>query len=343
MANSQDNPNEGSVLRISVVLPTYNRLDRLRRVLDALAQQTLPCETFEVIVVSDGSTDGTNAFLERLETPFCLRPIFQENGGVAVARNAGLAWARAPFVLFVDDDVVPDPDLLAAHLRRHDGLGKPAVVIGPMLTPADFPMPPWVRWEQAMLTKQYEAMIEGAWQPTARQFYTGNSSLPRRQLQESGGFDGRFRRAEDVELAYRLAGMGLSFFFAPEAIGYHFAERSFSSWQDIAYAYGRNDVIFTLEKGQTWLLPTVFKEFKTRHQLIRLLVRLGLDRPSLSAAAFPFLRGAASLFSRLGSETGARFCLSGIYNLRYYQGICDQLGGRARFFEMAGSGRGDGR
>ena len=58
-----------------------------------------------------------------------------------------------------------------------------------------------------------------------------------------GGFDASFRRAEDVELAYRLAKQGLRFLFNPKAIGYHVAERSFNSWIAIPYAYGRNYVI----------------------------------------------------------------------------------------------------
>ena len=84
-------------------------------------------------------------------------------------------------------------------------LGQTTVVMGPMLTPNDFAMPAWVAWEQAMLMKQYDDMNAGNWQPTARQFYTGNTSLARQHLIQTGGFDTSFRRGEDVELAYRLA------------------------------------------------------------------------------------------------------------------------------------------
>ncbi|MCZ7672778.1 MAG: hypothetical protein M5U34_39505 [Chloroflexi bacterium] len=50
--------------------------------------------------------------------------------------------------------------------------------------------------------------------------------------------------------------------FNAEAVGFHYAERSFDSWLKIPYAYGRNDVRFTLEKNQDWLLPTIYREFK---------------------------------------------------------------------------------
>ena len=73
------------------------------------------------------------------------------------------------------------------------------VVIGPMLNPLNYKMSPWVRWEQDQLAKQYHAMNMGSWEPTARQFYTGNTSLERTWLIDSGGFDPSFRHAEDVE------------------------------------------------------------------------------------------------------------------------------------------------
>jgi GT2 family glycosyltransferase len=95
-----------------------------------------------------------------------------------------------------------------------------------------------------MLVKQYDAMERGDWAATARQFYTANASLARRHVLDAGGFDERFRRAEDVELAYRLADRGLRFVFARDAVVVHHPDRSFRAWLDIAGAYGRNDVVF---------------------------------------------------------------------------------------------------
>ena len=148
-ASSQRN-----ALRVSVVIPTYNRLPLLRRVLAALETQSTPLADFEVIVVSDGATDGTDPFLDTLTTPLQLRPVFQTNSGVAAARNAGVAAARAPLILFLDDDVVPAPDLVAVHLQLHENHDN-IVILGPMLTPDDHAMSPWVSWEQVMLYRQY--------------------------------------------------------------------------------------------------------------------------------------------------------------------------------------------
>ena len=87
----------------------------------------------------------------------------------------------------IDDDVIPEPGCLASHLSRHRKQPD-LVVIGPMLTPTDVELKPWVAWEQHQLDKQYRALENGerAW---ARQFYTGNASVPRVALERVGGFD----------------------------------------------------------------------------------------------------------------------------------------------------------
>jgi GT2 family glycosyltransferase len=322
------------LLTLSIIIPTYNRCAQLQRVLSGLERQTVPLDQFEVIVVSDGSTDGTNDFLKTSSTDLQLKPILQENKGVAAARNNGLRQAEGQLILFLDDDVVPDQQLVAEHLRIHTSQPGDVIVLGPMLTPSDFSLAPWVRWEQAMLVKQYDAMLAEKFQPTARQFYTGNTSLAREHLLKAGGFDEHFRRAEDVELAYRLARAGLRFVFNAQAIGYHYAERSFRSWLDTPYTYGKNDVIFTRDKQQKWLLPKVYTEFYLRNPLIQWLVRICLDRRKLSAGMSTGLKAAALIGDYLCIEPLAQVAYSGLFNLRYYQGIADELGGRTIFLDQ---------
>ena len=317
---------------LSIIVPTYNRQERLKRVLAGLANQSVNPEDFQVIVVSDGSSDGTNEYLQGATFPFALQPILQKNQGVAAARNAGVAAAEADLLLFIDDDVVPQPELVSEHLAWHERFGPDTVVLGPMLSPPDFAMSPWVDWEQAMLVKQYDAMVQGVYEPTSRQFYTGNTSLRRVHVQNAGGFDASFRRAEDIELAFRLDRFGLRFVFNPKAIGYHYAERSFQSWIAIPYAYGSNDVIFTRDRNQHWLLPTVFREFHRRNGLIRFLTTVCLDRPVVSRLTMASLKTTALICHRFGGQRLSQMACSGLWNLRQYQGVADQLGGRAAFF-----------
>ncbi len=114
-----------------------------------------------------------------------------------------------------------------------------------------------------------------------RQFYTGNASVARRHVIAAGGFDTAFRRAEDVELAYRLADRGLRFSFDHDAVVLHYADRSFDAWRRMATDYGRNDVIFARDMGRTWLLDSIAREFGDRNTLIRGLTRTCLPRPAL--------------------------------------------------------------
>ncbi|MCP5099993.1 MAG: glycosyltransferase family 2 protein [Chloroflexi bacterium] len=326
------------MIEVSVILPTYNRLPRLRRVLAGLENQTYASDRFEVVVVSDGSTDGSEAYLRKVKTPLQIRPFFQQNQGAAVARNRGVAEARADLILFIDDDVVPAPQLIAEHMRLHQMHSDDVVVIGPMLTPPDFGMDPWTRWMQDRLVEQYEAMSSGKWVPTARQFYTGNASLPRQLFWAHGGFDTSFLRAEDVELAYRLADKGVQFLFNPHAVGYHYEERSFDSWIAIPYAYGRNDVIMAQQKGQDWLLAALFREYQQRSVVVRGLTTLCLDRSRLSQVVTAGLKKFAEIGQRFHLNPIPRIACSCLFNLHHYQGIADELGSREQFMMRVNCG-----
>lgn len=309
----------------SVVVPTYNRLGVLQRVITALEQQVYPADAYEVVVISDGSSDGTDAYLESYRGKMRLRWLSQANKGPAAARNAGVREASGDYIVFVDDDLVPEPRLLEEHARSHHEAGRDVVVLGPLLTPEGFRMAPWVSWEQEMLMKQYKAMLRGDWQASARQFYTGNASLRRSHILAAGGFDENFRRAEDVELAYRLSKNGLGFVFNYQAAGMHFADRSFRAWLDAASTYGRNDVIFARDRNQEWLLPTVHREFKDRHPLIRSLVRACSGRDWSTRMASTALKSAADVATVLHSGVLERTAYSALFNLQYYRGFLKEL------------------
>jgi GT2 family glycosyltransferase len=323
-------------LFVSVVVPTYNRQAGVLRLLEALAGQTYPADRFEVVVVDDGSSDGTVAALQGRETSFRLTVLQQAvNGGPAVARNAGVARARGPLIVFLDDDVAPRPDLLEVHVRAH-GESDEAVVIGPMLPPPDWPRPAWVRWEESILLGQYRDLTEGRYACGPRQFYTGNASLYRERFLGAGGFDARYKRAEDVELAYRMRDFGARFVFESRAAVLHYAWRSFESWSRTPYLYGRYDVQMEREKGHE-ALSCAFAEFHQRHRLTRSLVRLCLGRPALARGVVQGLRGVATGAGRLGAvgrggagERISALALSGAFNLLYWQGVADEMGGAGR-------------
>lgn len=117
---------------ISVIIPTYNRPESLAVLLGCLAQQTLPVEQFEVIAVDDGS-QASYAEVMAHAYPFQFTLLRQSNAGEAIARNLGAAHARASFLVFLDDDMSPQPEYLGALLAEHQA-HPAALLIGHMLT-----------------------------------------------------------------------------------------------------------------------------------------------------------------------------------------------------------------
>jgi glycosyltransferase involved in cell wall biosynthesis len=321
---------EAEMPAISVVVPTFNRLARLRLVLEALSRQTCDARQFEVIVVADGCTDGTDDYLAAT-TPVPVRHARQDNAGPGAARNHGIQLARAPLILFIDDDVLATPTLVERHVHGH-GQSTSTVVIGPMLNAPGFQYSPWVAWEQAKLYKQYEAMRAGVYSASFRQFYTGNASVARELVVKAGGFDTAFRRAEDIELSFRLDQLGATFVFDETAVGHHLAERSFESWLAAAAAYGGNDVTFARDHGQDWLLPVLAIEFRERSRLTHMLVRLCMNRPR--ATAF-FTRALMTICHRKRTIPKVSSpALSGLYALTYYSAAAREYGDVTAFKSM---------
>lgn len=316
----------------TVVIPTHNRLPSLLRVLQGLAAQQTPPVPFEVVVVVDGPHTEQWPQLPTPAMPFPLQLLYQAQHGAAVARNRGVATAQGEIILFLDDDVVPAPQWVAEHLAAHAQYSGNLAVIGPMWSPHDMELQPWVAWEQAQLAQKYARMATGRLQPNPHQFYTGNASVRREQFLQIGGFDETLQRSEDVELAYRLAQAGATFRFAPQAGAYHYAVRSYATWLAIPYTYGRNSVLLAEEKGHPAYLTAVLAGYPQHHPWIKGLLHGCLDRPVISRAVLVSLQQAALLSYRLRLPVLSQLAYSALFNLRRYQGVADGLGGRQAFF-----------
>jgi GT2 family glycosyltransferase len=193
-----------------------------------------------------------------------------------------------------------------------------------------------VQWELDRLRQQYDAMTSGKWAPSPRQFYTGNASVARAAVLDTGGFNPAFRRAEDVELAYRLEERGYSFVFAPEAHGWHYAQRSFAAWKGIASAYGRADVMMDQAHPKVGILNARGDEFHLRAKALQLLARACLSRPMLLRGVVAASGVTAHLLSALPGRLGMRlsgFGYSVIFNLLFWEGMAEEIGHDA-FWEL---------
>jgi glycosyltransferase involved in cell wall biosynthesis len=121
------------VIEVSIVIPTLNRLDDLERCIAALERQALPKSRFEIVVVDNGSTDGTIGFLKGKARAGVLRFLEQDKPGASSARNLGVRSSSARFIAFTDDDCIPEPDWLSTLLAGFPEGGRCAGVGGPIL------------------------------------------------------------------------------------------------------------------------------------------------------------------------------------------------------------------
>lgn len=202
---------------LSVVVPSYQRRASLERVLEGLAaQRGFAPEVVETIVVLDGGSDDSPAMLDawvRAARLPGLRWRRRENAGQAAARHAGVLEARAPVVLFLDDDVVPGPGLLARHLAHH-ARGERIAVLGECeIVRGDAPHPFYLQHVWSWWEDKYAARARPGRLACHQDFCAGNVSLRRDDYLASGGFDAAFRGygGEDYDLGYRLLRDGVRF------------------------------------------------------------------------------------------------------------------------------------
>lgn len=206
-------------MTLSLVIPTHNKVALLRRTLESLARQEVEGD-FEAVVVDDGSTDGTAAFLESFRPGYRLVAVPAErNRGRAAARNAGLTRAGGELVVFLDDDMELDPGFLEAHRAFH--AGRPRVAgVGNVVNHPEVVQAPIDRY---MSTRGAQKIRDRAPLPW-RYFTTNNSSVRREDLEAVGGFDEGFVTYgfEDLELAWRLErDRGITFHFVAGARSQH--------------------------------------------------------------------------------------------------------------------------
>ncbi|WNZ48412.1 glycosyltransferase [Leptolyngbya boryana CZ1] len=225
---------------LSVVIPTYNRKPILEKCLRAMERQTFA--DYEIVVVDDGSTDGTVEWLQSHAAEFPhVRLFCQNHGGAAGARNYGVEQAKGDTIVFIDSDLVVTDVFLQSHVETliqgqkelgHDRL----FTYGRVINTANFDDPTSEPYKLTDFSAAY--------------FATGNVAIARHWLIEAGLFDTGFKQYgwEDLELGVRLKNLGLKLIKCPEAVGYHW-HPAFSLDQipkliDVELQRGRMGVVF---------------------------------------------------------------------------------------------------
>jgi len=273
--------------RVSVVIPTYNRPHFLAKLLESLVAQKDVSGLYEVIVVSDGSTDGTHELL----SGFCdkhpvFRYVVQENQGPAAARNFGLEHATGEIVAYTDDDCLADPGWVQEIIRMFDerpgivGMEGQTVTIEDQFTP-------------------FTHQVQGSGECYA----SCNVAYLRETLAQIGGFDRSFFYGnEDVDVAWRMMCLGEVIYNERMVIIHPPIPLSFMKFVRIPETYGVEILLYQRH-------PAKYKKVKKHNPLHVIFISLGLRylpreiaRSGRLAAGSPLLRGktiAGLLFKRI--------------------------------------------
>jgi GT2 family glycosyltransferase len=314
-------------LRCSVIVPSYQRRQTLELVLQGLVRQTLAPSEFEVIVVLDGSTDSSAAMLAEWtrngKLPN-LRWEWQPNQGQAAARNAGVRRAQGPILIFLDDDIVPAPDLLAVHLEHH-WQDEPLAVLGDcrvVREQADsfYRLYVWAWWEDKFHTRALPNR-----QVSYRDFCAGNVSLRHADFLRAGGFDSAFRGygGEDFELGYRLLLAGVRFVADRRAQARHYHGTTVPGALRVARQEGAADVLLgrkhpALRRG----LPLIYAPW----DLYGLWIRMAVVAPWLGDLLVVALTAGLPFYERLKLRQRWLTTFMSLRAYAYWRGVSDALG-----------------
>ncbi|MES2326368.1 MAG: glycosyltransferase family 2 protein [Pseudomonadota bacterium] len=184
----------------SIIMPTFQRREMVCDAVRALCRLSYD-GPIEIIVVVDGSIDGTAAALAGIDCSFPLRVIEQENRGQAAARNRGATEAIGEVLLFLDDDMICERNVVQQHARFH-GEGADAVT-------GEIPIHP--DSEPGIITERLTTAASWKRGPQASPFdvYSGHFSIKADAFREIGGFDTQMQDrgygAEDLDLGIRLS------------------------------------------------------------------------------------------------------------------------------------------
>lgn len=211
---------------ISVIVPTFNRRRTLKICIESLFDQNYSKDDFEVIVIDDGSNDGTEQLVSllKIDSPVALRYFKQNRSGPGCARNRGIDNARGDIILFIGDDIIASFDLLREHQRIHSCFsGDNLSVLGYITWYPEIKITNFMRWLEKEGLQFGYPLIKDPGNVPYNFFYTSNVSVKKKFLLKCGVFDEDFHFAafEDIELAYRLFKAGLRIVYNEKAAAYH--------------------------------------------------------------------------------------------------------------------------
>jgi len=257
-------------LKASIVTPSYNSIDMLRHTLLSLEKQDIGMENFEVIVIDDGSTDGTSEYLNNYNGKLNLHPVINaKNLGRAKSRNKGISAAKNELIIFLDADIEAKPDFVRHHLAQH--AKSECACVGKVLFHPELVQNSYMKY----LDERGSAKMKPGEMLPGKYFRTTNASVPASILMKAGCFDENFIHygGEDSEIGMRIADE-VPIFYLPEAIGYNRHSRSLEQSLDIIRVYGEHSLPYLLKKR-----PELKKDILREGKFYSPLLPLACSKP----------------------------------------------------------------
>lgn len=287
---------------VSVVIPTHQRRETLRRTLESLREQSVEPSGYEVVVATDACSDGSAEMIDDFAAPYELRRVEPAGRGRASACNAAIAAACGEVLVILDDDMRVVPEFIERH-RSHHPAGSRRCVLGAVPVELEPGSPRAAHYVKEKFDLHLQRLAEDPEHlGRTRSFYTGNASLRAEVMREAGGFDESFGiyGNEDVELALRLRAVGVELGYDPRALAHQTYDKDFGGLQRDTLAKGRTTVHLARRHPQVFgELRLAAPDDSSRPWLAARSLLLAATRrlPMTATAVFAL----ASLLERLGA------------------------------------------
>jgi GT2 family glycosyltransferase/peptidoglycan/xylan/chitin deacetylase (PgdA/CDA1 family) len=332
----------------SIVIPTWQRAELLRKLLCALGKQSV--REFEVIIVCDGEDPGTRELSGGHDCTFPARWIFHaENQGLAAARNTGASAARGDYLLFLDDDVLPSTDLISRHEEAHSAAPDwPATAVCGRIAEDreaafrsktdEFMQQAWEKSLQTALPKgESRTLLTVGAEAESSAWFGLNCSIRRSLFEEFGGFDPKMRSDEEMEFGFRLYRRGVLTRYAANAIVRHWGSKDMSEYYPRCWRLsGGLDVYRATERQQRCVQNSQLTELSRGKSAQRAMVNVAWQSPSVVLRA-------AKIAEKITNIAGSRTAFGAWTRLRhsgeYWSGVRATGISRDKLVEIAGPTR----
>jgi len=309
----------------SVLIPTHQRREALRRALLSLSRQTADPASYEVIVSVDGSTDGTREMVEAFDAPYRLRLAASGARGRAAACNAAIEIADGEVLIVLDDDMQVSPGFVERHLGHHPP-GSRLCVLGAVPIEVDETSPRTARYVQEKFNSHLAKLAQPGHEFAPRDFYSGNASLRAEVMRELGGFSESFRiyGNEDVDLSLRLRAAGVELRYDAEALAVQEYDKGLRGLTRDTIAKGRTTVVLARAHPEVFPMLRLATPWNgSRPWLAARSVLLWLCRRS--GAVAPAVTGLAAGLERIGLWRQPLFYRA-VVDFAFWAGVDAELG-----------------